>query len=182
MKLTLFITLFLLQQFTEVFSQSYTYNIKIAAHVILDAQGQGISTSDIDLSISQVNTRYNSGGINFTKAFTDYIDDSYYRSGEKINFAPIDFTFQQKLQDLFDEKHDIGVIHVYYIQKLFTTGGYAGVSEDVPGYKIVITNEDAINGETLAHEIGHCLGLLHTYEGTKFNIQPNNLISWSDGS
>ncbi len=107
MKLILLFIFILTPICTEFLSQSYTYNIRIAAHVILDAQGQGISTSDIDLSISQVNTRYNNADINFTKAFTDYIDDSYYRTGEKINFAPISYTFQQKLQDLFDEKNDI---------------------------------------------------------------------------
>ncbi|RMG21332.1 MAG: T9SS C-terminal target domain-containing protein, partial [Bacteroidetes bacterium] len=59
------------------------------------------------------------------------------------------------------------VINIYFINKILNDAsflcGYASFPWNEQEY-VVVKNECALNGSTLAHEIGHYLGLYHTHE------------------
>ncbi len=65
------------------------------------------------------------------------------------------------------------VINIYVVQKISSKFRYLNGYSNFPGHGdfIVITEEALLNPSTLAHEMGHFFGLLHTFE-TAYGPEP----------
>ena len=61
-----------------------------------------------------------------------------------------------------------GAINYYIVQTLWNTddGMITGTANSIPSNNLVIRN-DRVLTSTSAHELGHCLNLLHTHETTR---------------
>jgi hypothetical protein len=144
------------------------YNIKIAAHIVHSTNLgiSGISEGDITTSLQQINNIYtnNNTNITFTLVSIDYLDDDNFvyvvRGGGPVH--------SQQAQNLFDIFNQPGVLHVIFVPQL----DHHGVALSIPGRKVIMANGSATNNESLAHEVGHCFGLFHTYHGQE-NVTRN---------
>ncbi|HVX28324.1 MAG TPA: T9SS type A sorting domain-containing protein, partial [Parafilimonas sp.] len=74
-------------------------------------------------------------------------------------------------------------INVFYMQKINGNNpscggncGYGGIAlGGIPGTYCLIASGNIASGQTISHEVGHCMGLLHTFE-------PNNGYEDIDGT
>ncbi len=155
--------------------QSHTQaggQIKVAFHVIYNpTTGEGnIPDSQIAAQIQTINTEYASAGFSFVLASTD-------RTGNSKWFGMTPGTRNEKLakQTLaVDIPHRLNIytcspgqslLGWSYFPNSYPEGdwhhGVVFHYGSVPGGYLTAYNE----GETLTHEIGHYLGLYHTFQG-----------------
>jgi hypothetical protein len=74
-----------------------------------------------------------------------------------------------------------GCINCFYTQKINGNNtacnppcGYGGIAlGGIPGTLYLVANSNIASGSTVSHEMGHCLGLLHTFEPTNGNEDIN---------
>lgn len=133
-------------------------SVPIKAHIIRPTDGsEGFSVTDLADALEIVNTFYANANLNFFLCEAiNYIDDTAL------------YDFQTDSQD--DMSTDYGVddvLNIYFTNSVTrsTTGssvcGYAYLP---PGPELILMkNSCAMNGSTLAHEIGHFFGLNHTH-------------------
>ena len=57
----------------------------------------------------------------------------------------------------------------------------AGISQDIPGSAMIIASSSLRAKTTVAHEMGHCLGLYHTHRGSKLSVEDGK-EEYADGS
>lgn len=151
--------------FSEVYPQKKVF---IEAHIVYSSSLgiSGINPNDVITSINQLITTYSSNntGITFELGFTDYLDNPNFINVVRGNGEE----HSQQAEGLFNLFTKPGVIHVIFVPTL----DHQGVAYDIPSRKIIMANGSALNNETLAHEMGHCLGLHHTYRGNE-NVTRN---------
>ncbi|MDD5570451.1 MAG: M43 family zinc metalloprotease [Bacteroidales bacterium] len=151
-------------------NQSY-YTLQVFIHIIRKKNGGGnkqISLSDAISTFSQMNNFYQQYGLCFSLIGNDYIDntDFYnYRHYDMDCYASgmnKENDFEPLIQT---NKHD-NAIDIYFVPRHNWTC-YSANSSGIPCKSIVVVGNDSPNPTiTLTHEIGHCLGLYHTFQGT----------------
>jgi hypothetical protein len=128
--------------------------VPIKAHIVRTSNGTGgMTVADLNTEITRVNAFYANANIQF-----------YLCNG--INYINDDnlFSFDDQSQaeeNLLTANNVSNIINIYFTN-MQTYCGYAYF----PGGPnvIVMENSCAINGSTLAHEIGHFFGLYHTHD------------------
>lgn len=132
-----------------LFQPTEVRTIYVAAHIVRSSSGAGgISETDLNISIQQFNSAFTDVMIEFVHNQTDYIDNDTY-----FNLTLSEWATLSMINDV-DNK-----LNVYFVPEIT---GYSGMA-NTPGNKCAVTNEAAINGSTLAHEVGHNLYLYHTH-------------------
>jgi len=130
------------------FSPTEVRHVYVAAHIVRSSSGTGgISSNDLETAITQLKAAYSDVMIDFIHDHTDYIDNDDYiyltknvfLSLAQINVIP-------------------GKLNIYFVPN----GSINGIAY-VPGNRCAVINSAAINGSTLAHEIGHNFYLYHTH-------------------
>lgn len=123
--------------------------ILISAHIVRANNGAGgISLADVNTSITQLNTAFANTSIQFQLSGTDYIDnDTYYSLRD------------DELVDLISINNAYDKMNVYFVP---AGEGFNGIAYYLTN-GCAVTNSAALNGSTLAHEIGHTLFLIHTH-------------------
>ena len=159
-----------MQSAYQIFSQNFVNNmnngsknsltmdtIPYKVHVIRTSSGTGgISTASLTTAFNNINTIYATASMHFKQCGTiNYIDNSTY------------FDFDQSSQSALTTPNNVtNVINIYFFNSITSSSG-----SGLCGYAyfpggpdlIMMANSCAINGSTLAHEIGHYFNLYHTH-------------------
>lgn len=134
--------------------------IPVQVHLIRETNGNSVLTlQDIQNELDSVNTFYTNAGLVFYECqAAEMIDNSAY----------YDYLSTTD-QNYFLTNHYVNdVINLYFANTVSTSNG------PVCGYAFFPGGPDAaflaascaVNGSTLAHELGHYFGLLHTHGGS----------------
>ena len=151
----------------EDFSPTQVRTVYIAAHIVRSSSGQdGISTNDLNDAISDLNSAYSNVMIQFVHDQTDYIDNDLYYTVSEQNFPAL------AQINLAANK-----LNVYFCPQGSGINGIAYLANN----KCAVTNAAAINGSTLAHEIGHNFYLYHTHgNGAQEYVNGSNCTTAGD--
>lgn len=156
-----------------------TTNIPIVAHIIQTYFGEGgLSQEDLDTSIMQLNNSFAPLNFNFESCGIKYIRHNGYFTELQQSFLKSSNEFR-----MADESYVEGAINIYFVPNPVNRDGnstcgwayFPGSSNDW----LVISNNCAKNGSTLAHEIGHYFKLYHTHRGTS-DLSKNEFVDGSN--
>jgi len=130
------------------------YNLNVFVHIVRSSSGHGFGAEISSSIVSLLNSSFASAGIQFKLQGADFIDNSYYYNNINNGGA----------ERLFTVNTHGNAIDIYVLGRS-TAWWYAGVANGIPAKSLII-HGNYYNTSTLAHEMGHCLGLYHTYHGT----------------
>jgi PKD repeat protein len=131
--------------------------LPLSIHIVRETNGTGgISLANFQTALDTLNSFYSNANIQFFVCDNiTYIDNT-----GNYNFSKADditFTATNNIPNL---------INIYFFNSIINTsgGGLCGYASFPGGNdRIMMTNSCAMNGSTLAHEMGHFLGLYHTH-------------------
>ncbi len=144
--------------------QMTTCTLTLQPHIVRTSNGTGgLSSSDLNNSIQQLNQAYLQVGFHFIVSPTNYINnDTYYNllqaaSANEFNMA--------------NPNIDPTMVNVFFAPNAgFVSGGQLFPSNwtslpqnTVNRNWIIMNNSFATDGETLPHEVGHYFNLMHTH-------------------
>lgn len=149
-----------------------SYTIRVFLHIMRTSAGTGgLTQSEVNTAFNTLVSDYLPYNITFELLGTDIINnDSYYN---RTNFTPDD-NGDGKFDNFTVNSHSNAIdIYLYPNNKL-----NSGLASNIPGTALVIGGTafgvNLASSHVLSHEVGHCLGLFHTFHGT--------WLSESDGS
>ena len=136
------------------------YNIRVYTHIVRSSSGEGLSKGITSSIINTLNNFYNGSNISFQYSGSDYIDnDTYNLMSDKDNT-----TLSKNMKGLFSINSQANSINIYVISDSRNLTETNGASFMLQNNLYVRANRYATS--TVAHEVGHCLGLYHTHKGT----------------
>lgn len=139
---------------------SSAYCIDVYFHIVRNTNGSNAFTlPNTDDITEELNEYFSPHNIVINNAGFDFINNS--------NFLTLDALYGTEDDALFSTENQAGVINFYIVDNFVTTG-VVGLAEDSPSRNLVMRDEDAISFVS-AHELGHCLNLYHTFEGSGTN-------------
>jgi hypothetical protein len=144
--------------------------IAVAVHVIHDGADGDLSQGQIDAQIAVLNDAYNGTGFSFYVVSTDYSDNaSWYRAGHgsaeetemktSLNISP------ENTLNMYFSSPGGGLLgwatFPTWLSGSPEMDGVVILNSSMPGGSSAPYNE----GDTATHEVGHWLGLYHTFQG-----------------
>ena len=153
----------------RVFSED-PIRIGITAHIVRESNSKGgLPKSKLDADLNALNKHFEDQNIEFF-LFDEikYINNSQY----------INFNFNQE-PELIARYNVEQTVNIYFFQSIVLNGnnvcGYAYLPS--AGFDHIMMDNDCVgNGSTLAHEVGHLLGLLHTH-GVSNTVRTDELVN-----
>ncbi len=141
------------QPYSRVTSNGF-YTLNIYVHVIRNSIGQGFNKETVSQTITNnLNSYFYNTNIDFHLSGSDYIDSDTYYNVDDSSFENI------LLLDAYENAIDIYIVSDGVNLNRFNGIAYMNKS-------VCAINSDAYSQATIAHEVGHCLGLYHTHHGT----------------
>lgn len=139
------------------------YNIRVFTHIVRSSSGEGLSKDITSSIINTLNDFYKGSNIAFQYSGSDYIDnDTYNLMSDNDNT-----TLSKNMTGLFSINSKSNAINIYVISDSRNLTATSGASFMFQNNLYVRANRYATS--TVAHEVGHCLGLWHTHNGTDPN-------------
>src|SRR5438105_10817675 len=143
---------------------SNNYVLRIFEHVMRRSNGTGgQSQADVTQGLTTVVADYAPQGICVSLLGSDEIwNDGYYNMG----FPAIDGNGDGKFDNFSPNSHG-NAIDIY----LFGTDGniQGGLAANIPATALVLGGvafgSNLASSHVLSHELGHCMGLFHTFHG-----------------
>lgn len=138
--------------------------VRIYFHILRLGDGtQPAATEDnLNTEFQTLLNAYASDNICFANMGFNYIDNTILDTNFNADNNPF---------SLFEPYLVPNCINVFYVKKIKGTNnacaggcGIGGVAAAIPGTFCLVSNGNIGNGQTVAHEVGHCMGLLHTFE------------------
>ena len=135
--------------------------IPVQAHIVtLDNGTGGITLAQIQAAIDIVNMRYQPAGLVFTLC-----------NAPNVIMSTANYEIDGKDEgDMLSDLNNIdNVMNVYFVDSIFNDDddplcGWAYYSSSFFHDYVLMRNDCAMNGSTLAHEIGHYFDLFHTHD------------------
>lgn len=175
----------------------YKIEVPVAFHIITSRDGEGVlpdMTAKIITQMKVLNDEYNKFNISFKLVSTETtVNDDWYNNASY-------YTNPNSLKQMTTSlsKAPAKVMNVYTLgsQQVLGEATYPWYTENgttmdyivinfntLPGGPITFYNGQYNEGKTLVHEVGHFLGLFHTFEGGNFlcnTSPPHNGCSIGD--
>jgi hypothetical protein len=137
----------------------------IIVHIVRDnTPAANITEAQILECVDTLNRKFAPICVSFEVCEFRYIDNTYYDTVKNKNW--------EEMQVLYNEKNRINIYYVSDIKRPTASPcGFAGLGciTNLVSEGIVIKKKASCigsNSKTLAHEMGHYFGLLHTFEGS----------------
>ena len=152
------------------YTPSGTVVIDVHVHVITDGNSGNLSSGDINGQMQVLNDAYDGFGFAFNLASTDYTDDaSWYTAGygtaaERNMKTSLNINTSGSLNMYFSSPGGGLLGWATFPSSLSGDPDMDGVvilNSSIPGGSASPYNE----GDTATHEVGHWLGLYHTFQG-----------------
>ncbi len=153
-----------------------TILIRVYFHVVTDDDGSNAAatTDQISEEFNTLASNYTADNLCFLYTGLNYINSTFLNNNFNADTDP---------SSDFDPYQVPNCINVFYMQKINGNNpscggscGYGGIAlGGIPGTYCLIASGNIASGQTISHEVGHCIGLLHTFE-------PNNGNEDIDGS
>ena len=170
---------------SQLKSAASSYTIRIFFHIMRKSDGTGgLSQQEVNTAFNTLVSDYQSYNIYFSLLGTDEIrDDTNY---DRTNFTDLndntDLNGDGKF-DVFSVNSHTNAIDIY----LFANDKLNfGLAANIPGTALVIGgnafNTNLASSHVLSHEVGHCLGLFHTFHGTDRVHEAIGCAEFVDGS
>jgi len=142
-----------------------TFLVRIYFHIIRRSDGSGGQTlAAVDTGFNLMKAAYQPHGICFDLLGMDEIwdDNTYYRT----SFTP-DLDGDGKFDNFSPNSHAHAIdIYLFPIDSRIA----GGISAKIPGSALAVYGlsqfkDNLVASNVLSHEVGHCLGLYHTFHG-----------------
>lgn len=138
-----------------------SYQFRTFVHVIRNSSGIGFNKEEVSAVILEnLNDYYAETNLSFSLLGSEYIDSDYY-----------DAISDKDVAKVFSVNPHSNAIDIYVYSSGRNIEEIAGQANNIPSTACMI-NSDYYRKPTLAHEVGHCLGLYHTHQGTKDGKNP----------
>jgi len=138
-----------------------TFCIDVFFHIVRNTDGtNAFPTPNLNAIIDELNDFYNVHGIFIRNAGSDNINNSNYVVLDARNGSSED-------DNLFATQSRSDAINFYIVDR-FVRPDLVGKAQNIPSNALVMRDEDVISSIS-AHELGHCLNLFHTFQGTAPN-------------
>jgi hypothetical protein len=140
-----------------------TYIVRVFFTVFQDDDGANpaATPTQIAAEFSSLLSTYSTSNICFEKMGEEYINNTTLNN----NFnAPNDLAMTA-----LDNYKVPSCINIFYMKKILgvngaSGGGIGGIADGIPGTNCIIARGNIAYRNTVSHEVGHLLGLLHTFE------------------
>lgn len=134
------------------------YQFRTFVHVIRNSSGIGFNKEEVSaVVLENLNDYYAETNLSFSLLGTEYIDSDYYDAISDNDAAKV-----------FNVNPHSNAIDIYIYSSGKNIKKKAGQANNIPSTACLINN-NYYRKPTLAHEVGHCLGLYHTHHGTAVN-------------
>lgn len=152
---------------TELSNKTNSSNIvnfiPVKIHVLRYADGsEGISESDIDFSIDNLNDFFKGSLLEFFNCSDiNYIDDDALAQVKK-----------GEVDDLIDAHNVQGMVNIYFSHSIKNESDQhiCGYSNNTRNKDFIFIKNFCALGSTLAHEMGHYFSLIHTHGADNYQI------------
>lgn len=151
------------------------YLIRVYIHIVRSSSGEGLSKDINNSLMSSLNSYFKGSNFSFYLSGSDYIDNDTYNLMSDANNV-----LSQNMKNLFAINSKNNAIDIYVIsdsRNLIRTAGASFLSKTG-----MYVRNDKYATSTVAHEMGHCLGLYHTHNGTGDNNGTPELVNGSNSS
>jgi len=161
--------------------------VRVFVHVVSNSAGtNGVTQNQINLALDRLTADFNPHGICISLLGIDYIkNDDFMYWYDACPGAPAQNTNDDNdFDQLMAVNFKSNAINIYAMpDNIF----YGGRANGIPGNAFVIGGSPSFNGivsilftsPVISHEMGHCLGLFHTFHGSSVE---NNSGPDCDGS
>ncbi|MFT5858037.1 MAG: PKD repeat protein [Flavobacteriaceae bacterium] len=134
-----------------------TFYVPVQIHILRnDAGAGGISEADCLRAFDRLNDYYINASVHFYQVESiNYVDDDNY------------FDYDKSQMNDLDADHGVtDVMNIYIANTVYSSGSaICGHAQFPGGLDFVMQSTSCMkNGSTLAHEVGHYMGLYHTHE------------------
>lgn len=149
--------------------------VRVYFHICTNDDGTNaaITPAQLTTEFTTLLGSYAADNICFLNAGTDYVRNTYLNIFFNADNDPTG--------TLFSPYQVPGCINCFYTQKINGNNtacnppcGYGGITlGGIPGTLFLVGSSNIGFGSSVSHEMGHCLGLLHTFEPTNGNEDIN---------
>lgn len=164
-------------------NQAVNYLVRVYFHVFSNDDGTlaAATSTTINAEFATLLSSYAADAVCFLNAGVEFVNSTALNQNFNAD--------NDKTGVAFDPYRVPGCINIFYLQKINGNNtacnppcGYGGITLGIPNTFCLVTTGNVGDNATVSHEVGHCMGLLHTfYTANGFeNIDGSNSSSSAD--